>query len=325
MLCRKYKMYNCNLVLQIRIDEAKDGVQPMNWDDLRFFAEVAHRGSLSAAARHLGVNQSTVFRRMKGFEESLGVRVFDRLPSGYVLTAAGERMRDTALRIEGEIAGIDREVLGQDARLEGSLRVTTAGIVAVRLLAPHLAAFARDYPGIDLEIVASDEFRNLSKREADIAIRGTNRPPDALIGRKLCAITGAIYGSVQYLAEQGEDALEAHNWIALEDERGSIDAAKWLKSQYPKAHIALRSNDINLVIEAVRQNMGLATLPCFLAEGDPVLCRLGPPLPELATDMWLLTHEDLRHTVRVRAFMDFMTNAIAGQRDLLEFGEGGEL
>ncbi|MEN8196747.1 MAG: LysR family transcriptional regulator, partial [Pseudomonadota bacterium] len=172
----------------------------MDWDDLRFFLAVAHKGSIRAAAAALGVNHSTVSRRIDGFERKLGVRLFERLPTGYLVTPAGEDMMQSARRMEEEAAAIDRRVAGRDHRLSGPLRVTMPDSLAQKLLMPDIVAFSDRHPEIELELVISYVFADLNKREADVAIRMANDPPGHLVGRRVVRQAKAVYASRDYLA-----------------------------------------------------------------------------------------------------------------------------
>jgi len=293
--------------------------KPMDWDDLRFVLAIAKGGSLSWAARTLGVNHSTVFRRLTAFEARLGVRLFDRLASGYSLTAAGDDMVASAERMDDEINALDRRLSGRDLKLSGPIVVTTSDTLAYRFLGPHLAAFQSDFPGIDLELVLATEFFNLSKRQADVAIRPTTNPPDTLVGRRLCAIAFAPYASKEYLKAIGSvDDLADHHWLGFNDSLSHLAAAKWMRKNLPATSLALRANNILGLLSGAVAGMGVAPLPCFMGDVEPNLKRLDAPGQKSAPELWLLTHEDLRHTARIRAFMDFMAKAITGDRDLLE-------
>jgi DNA-binding transcriptional LysR family regulator len=151
-----------------------------DWDDLRFFLAVALSGSLSGAARSLGVSHSTIFRRIGNFEQQLGVRLFDRLPEGYVLTAVGEEMRDSVTRIEDEIAALSLKVAGQDQRPRGTIRITTTDLLAAGVLPRHVAAFRTEQPGIEIEVVVADSLLDLTRREADVALRIGNPTQETL-------------------------------------------------------------------------------------------------------------------------------------------------
>ncbi len=287
------------------------------WDDLRIFLAIARAGSLAGAARTLGVNHSTVFRRLNAFEETLGVRLFERLASGYALTVAGEEMRASAERVEHEIERLDRRVTGRDLSLSGTLNVTTTDTVAECLLMPHLANFHADYPGIQVTLILDNQHINLSKRQADIAVRPTRQPPDTLVGRRIAELAFAPYASKGY-AKKNPGALSEMDWLATDDTLSHLAASKWLKRELPEARIALAANSLLGVLLGARAGMGTALLPCFMGDPDKALVRVTEPIPDAASALWILTHEDLRHTARVRAFMDFMAGALSGDVDLLE-------
>ncbi|WNK00616.1 LysR family transcriptional regulator [Thalassospiraceae bacterium LMO-JJ14] len=287
------------------------------WDDLRVFLEIARSGSLSGAAKALGVNHSTVFRRINAFEDGLGVRLFERLQSGYVLTLAGEEMRASALRVEHEIERVDLRISGQDLKLEGSLVVTTTDTLAENLLGPHLAAFNKAYPGIRLELVLDNQHVNLSKRQADVAVRPTITPPETLVGRRLCGLAFAPYAAKSY-AKKHAGVLADMDWLRVDESLAHLSSDKWFRRQFPDAHIALRSNSLLGLLHACEAGMGAALLACFMTDRRPKLTRLAPPIDAAGSALWLLTHEDLRHTGRVRAFMDFMATSLAAEIDFLE-------
>ena len=290
--------------------------QAQNWDDLRVFLAVARAGSLSGAARSLGVNHSTVFRRVGAFEELLGVRLFERLPSGYLLTPAGEELREAAQRIEEEILAVGRQLRGQDLRLSGSLRLTTIDMLALWLLPRHLASFRRDYPGIELEVSVSNAALNLTKREADVALRIGNKPPESLVGRRVGRLVFAIYGARGCRARRPQKELEKHDWIGFDSEHAAL--ARRFSEFLPGVQSVYRVNSVAAALAAAAAGVGLAPLPCGIADREALLERLCDLPDSFTLDLWLLTHEDLRRTARIRAFMDFMAEALAGEAALLE-------
>lgn len=295
----------------------------MDWDDLKFFLAVARRGSIRAAAQVLDVNHATVSRRINAFEEKIAVRLFERLPRGYVLTPAGEEMFASAERIDEEIAALDRRVIGRDTQLSGRLRVTAPQALVTHVLMPGLVAFSEAYPGIEMDIIGSYAEFNLTKREADIAIRLTDlSPPDHLVGRRVAHYYKAVYASRPYLARHDPVAHpEAMHWLGWEDEE---PYPPWVKSSaYSETRIRHNVNDPSIHLAAVRAGLGISMLPCFLADPDPELERLPPGEPLSSRDVWILTHKDLRHTARVRTFMDFIAEVIKEQSDLLEGRRGG--
>ncbi len=296
----------------------------MDWDDLRIFLAVAREGSLSGAARTLGVNHSTVFRRIKGFEDQIGVRLFDRMPSGYALTVAGTEMQETAERMEEEVEWLDRRIAGQDLRLSGEIVVTTADTLVDGFLGPHLRGFCDAFPGIKVDLILDAQFYNLSKRQADIAIRPTLSPPETLVGRRLCAVAFACYAAPSYLAAIGpETDLQDHRWIGPDESLAHLAAAQWQRGVAGEGRVQMRCNNLLGLRSAAVAGLGVATLPCFMGDADSGLTRVTAPDPALASALWLLTHQDLRNTARVRAFLDYMAQSLASDIDLMEGDRSG--
>lgn len=288
--------------------------QDQDWNDLRLFLAVARAGTLSGAARELGVAHSTVFRRIGAFEQRLGVRLFDRLPTGYVLTAPGEEMRDSAARIEDEIAALTLKVTGQDQRLSGTIRITATDMLAIGVLPPHLAAFRAQWPGIELEVIVSDTVLDLTRREADVALRIGNPAQETLVGRRVGRLAFAVYAATGL---ERLDVDPGHNeWIGFGSSHGPLsrNLARW----WPGMRQVYRTNSIVAAVAAARARIGLAALPCVIADRDPGLVRVAPFPEDFALDLWLLTHEDLRNTARIRALLDFLGAALQADADLLE-------
>jgi DNA-binding transcriptional LysR family regulator len=293
-----------------------------DWNDLRSFLAIARTGSLQGAARTLAVNHSTVFRRLNALEARLGVRLFERSARGYALTVAGEQMLASAERVENEIIGLERRLLGGDVRLSGTLRVTTTDTLAHGLLGPHLRAFQAAYPAIELELITGNAFFDLSKREADVALRPSRHPGDAMVGRRLAAIAVALYGASDYLAARGRPAspadLGGHALITGDASLGHLPATRWLAERTPAGATVVRCNSWLSQFAAARAGLGLTALPCFLGDPAPELMRVLPPEPTLAGELWLLTHADLRRMARVRAFMETLARSLRRERALLE-------
>ena len=292
--------------------------QPLEWNDLHVVLAVCREGTLSGAARVLEVNHSTVFRRIGVIEEKLGVRLFERLPSGYVMTDAGEAMREVGERVENEMLGLSRELIGRDLRLSGVLRVAVPDALLLEILMPHLCIFAQHYPEIVLEMIISNNYQNLTIREADIAVRVTSSPPETLVGRHLCDMMTTIYGSTEYLARQTDNTIESYRWLMPDESLGHLPINKWLNRKYPKAKTVFRCNTLLGLHEAAAQGLGIVSLPCFLADPDTRLTRILAPPDELTSKLWLLTHPDLRRTARVRALMDYLVEVLDKEKDLIE-------
>jgi len=287
----------------------------MDWDNIRFFLHVARQGSIRAAARILNVNHTTIARRIKHLEDQLGVRLFEKLPSGYQITPAGEEILTIAEGMEIQALELERKIYGRDTRLTGNLRITLPQVLATGLLMPDLARFSKTYPGISLEIITSYEALNLTKRQADVAIRlAYKSPPENLYGRKLSTLHRAVYISSALL--KTFDFEKPLHWITKEDE--NIVPAWALK-------LPLKTHKNNLIVsdpisqlEATREGLGVSVNFCFLADKDPKLSRLPPGDTHSYGDLWILTHDDLRHTPRVQAFMRFLSDAIIAKRPILQ-------
>jgi DNA-binding transcriptional LysR family regulator len=288
----------------------------IEWDDLRYVLAVAEHGGLAAAARVLGVNHTTVLRRVNGFEEAHGLRLFERLPSGYALTAGGEEMLATARRMAETVAELERRLSGQDLRLEGTLRVATTDTLMASLLPGVLARFHAAHPGIVVEVAVSNLFANLTRRDADVAIRPAASPPETLVGRRVADVAFALYAAPG-LAVPGDEDLGAA-WIGLDDSLAGSTIAAWMRNALPEARIVLRCDTLVGAAAAAAAGLGVAALPCYLGDGWPGLRRIAGPVPEMTTALWVLTHEDLRRTARVSAFTEFAAEAFAARRALFE-------
>jgi DNA-binding transcriptional LysR family regulator len=288
------------------------------WDDFRYVKAISRGRSLAAAAEALGVNQSTVFRRLGQIESSLGSRLFERSRTGYALTPCGEEMVRLADRMEDDILTFERQVTGHDLRPSGELRLTTNDTLLVHLLSDVLAAFRRAYPEISLDVVVSNQSLNLSKRDADVALRATDRPLETLFGRRLARIAWAVYGPTSLAAMDFTQATRTHNWVGFGDNLAGLKSAKWVKQRVDPQRIVYKINTVLGLAEAVSAGIGLALLPCFIAAVTPGIKRLAMPDGDLDSGLWLLTHVDLRHTARVRAFMDLAALEIGKRRKVIE-------
>lgn len=295
-----------------------------DWDDLRYLLAVARHGSLSAAARALGVNHSTVLRRISALEARVGARIFDKLPGGYVLTDAGQQMQKVASDMEQAIAAATLGLSDDDNAVSGVLRVTTIDILALYLLPRHIATFHRRHPALRLDLNVAEASLSLTRREADVAIRATDKPPEALVGRRLCTLAMAVYASRIWMNARkqplasGSDLWNEGPWIGLEDSFNHTTMGRWLRDTVPSSAIGHRVSSLAVAFELTRAGGGMALLPCGLADNDSGLVRLTDPIAGVSSSLWLLTHDDLRRLGRVRAFLDHMAAAFASDRDLIE-------
>ncbi len=290
----------------------------ISWDDFRLIKAIADGHSLVAAASSLGLNHSTLFRRLGQLEKDLGVRLFDRSRTGYLPTTAGQEMIDLAARMASDIVDFERRVAGRDVMPAGDLRITTNDTFLMHLLVPILAGFRTAYPDIRLEVIVSNESLNLANRDADIAIRATDSPPETLVGRRIATFGFASYAPARFFAERRTFDESAHNWVGFSEPLASIPAGRWLEANVPKERIVYSSNTVLGQAEAVAAGIGLGLLPCFIAEQRSDLVRFGETIQALDHGLWLLTHPDLRQTARVRAFMDFAAIELSKFRRICE-------
>ncbi len=293
----------------------------IDWDDIRFFLAVARKGSITGAARDLGVNHSTVSRRIAGFEESMGTRLFDRVSSGYTLTPSGHDMVPSAQRMEEEALSLDRQLFGRDEELNGTLKVSVAGPFASLFFMDQIHQFLDKYPSIDLNLDVSNSLANLHAREVDVALRASNDPPDTLVGRRLGRMAAALYGPKDYVApgELGaKPEAQAPLTINYANNIRDWQQQGWFLEVYPHAKQRMVTQSPETIQKAIQAGMGIGMLPCFMGDMDPSLRRLPPYRLESMYDLWLLTHADLRKTARVRAFINFLADAMAPHKDLLE-------
>lgn len=295
-----------------------------DWDNLRYFLAVAREGSLSGAARRLRVNHTTVLRRVAALEASVGAPLFEKLPSGYVLTAAGDAMQRAAIKVEEDVADVTRQLAGLDPRMTGVLRVTTLDILAEWVLPKYLAAFQRLNPDVTVELLVGEASLNLTRREADVAIRATSRPPEHLVGRRVSGMAFAVYGGVDFLrrlklaSPSPMEKLLAAPWAGLDESFDHTIMNRWLYETIRPERVAWRTNSTPALAAAAAAGVGLALLPCCVADLRADLRRAGPVFENENSGVWLLTHGDLRRQHRVRAFLDAMAEAFAAERDLLE-------
>lgn len=296
-----------------------------DWNEFRLVLAVARAGSLTTAAGQLGIDHSTVFRRLNGLEQRLAVRVFERLPGGiYQLTSAGERMAAAAERMEDEALALARDIAGADGRLSGRLRVTSSETLAYSRLTKHLAEFRAVHPGIVVELAIENRVLSLSRREADVALRPIRPKEGDLWGRKLAGVAWTFFASPAYLDAPGgpireTSALGPHALIGWEETAGGIMAADWLDRNVSAERFVYRTNSLVNQAVAARAGIGLALLPCYLGDGEPGLVRaLAEPIEELAGELWIVTHSDLKGTARVRAFFDVVGEGLVGERELFE-------
>ena len=292
------------------------------WNDLRHFLAVARHGSTIAAAKVLGVDQSTVHRRLCELERQLGRRLVERHPGGYRLTAVGEELRPLAERIEAAVQDLERRAASSEADLIGTVRVTCPETVGYRMMkTPLLDIFHERYPGLRIELLMVDRVLDLAKGEADIAFRTAPPQDDALVSRKLADVPWAMFASRSYVANHGQperlEDIHKHAVIGLGGLIVDHPAARWLRSAAPDARVAAICTTTPALVLAVKSGAGLAPLPVVAVENEPDLIRLMGSAPPLTLLFYLVFQRDMRRTPRVRAFCDFVNEEIKAFRQLL--------
>ena len=269
-----------------------------------YLLTVCELGSLSAAARKLGVNHSTVYRRIEGVEARLGVRLFERRSHGYVMTEAGQLFFEKAAPICETLQEIEMELSGQDLRLEGDLTVTTTDSL-LHVLGPVFAGFQTAFPDVSLRLVVDTEALNLTRKDADIALRPTNSPPNHWVGREIVPISCATYAATRYWAEHSDIAAEAHRWILLDDDLNRSPMSKLAFARKPEDAKVTVVNTVMGILGAVESGLGLAVLPCYLGDHSVNLTRVDAPTNAADWHLWLLSHPDVRRSARVNAFFSY--------------------
>jgi DNA-binding transcriptional LysR family regulator len=296
----------------------------LSWDEFRLVKSIAEARSLVGAAERLGVNHSTVFRRLAAVESAVGARLFERARAGYEPTAAGEEMIALASTMAESVLEFERRVAGRDIKPTGELTVTVPGAVGLHFMPAIVAQFQAQNLGVVVELIMTNQTLDLSRRDADVAIRLTNDPPETLVGRRICTARWAVYCRGDLAAGLGAEQIESAAFIGFGDGMGPGSARRWIEAHVGSERIVARANSTHCMLALALEGLGAALLPCFLGDRSPDLTRVGYLLPEIDLGLWMLIHADLRRSPRVRAFMDFAGAELTKQRRVIEGEESGE-
>ncbi|MFT5114704.1 MAG: DNA-binding transcriptional LysR family regulator [Parasphingorhabdus sp.] len=288
-----------------------------NWDDLRFFLAIARQGTLTGAGKILGVSQPTVSRRLESLEGQLKTRLFDHSRLGYELTSAGLDLFETTQKLEQDVAEVQRRIYGEDQNLTGGLRITCTEIFLNGFLTPFIWKFSKRHPDIELSILCTQSQLNLSRNDADLAIRFTRHPPENLVGHNLAGVAYAIYAAKDCIGTQYDPAdRDSWEWIGVHDE---MHNRMLFQSVLPKIQFKHRIDDMSAMQSMVQCGLGVSVLPCYIADRDPLLQRLHPDiLSESTISLWVLHHPDVRRVYRLRLFVKFLKDLIKDDLDLIE-------
>ncbi len=311
----------------------------LKWDDLRFILAVERTGSFAGAAGQLETSTPTVFRRARDMEDRLGTQLFRRDTTGVTLTAAGHDAATLAKSMELEIASLETRIANEDRQPVGTVRLATVDTLIAGPLMPLVSRFRERYPDLCLDIRSGVGMADIGQREADAALRAGGEPPESLVGRRLCRIAVALYCGPEFFRKSGNplalsqadpdpisDLETLHACLARQrlpvclpdGDLQHLATAKWLADRKRFVEPALKVNSIHTLEQAVANNMGLGLLPCYLADLNPRLVRLTAPIEEFASDLWFLTHKELRETARIRVLSDFLFREFRSLKDLFE-------
>ena len=295
----------------------------MDWNDLRYFLSVADRGSTLAAGRALRVSQTTVARRIGALEEAIGLPLFEKRQAGYALTPAGEGLLERARQMEAAANAFAEAAAAEKRDTSGTVRITAQEIFAVTLLAPMLRELHERHPEIMIELDDSQEFRDLGEGEADIALRsayGDLGP--GVVGRRLGPDDWTLYCSRGYAAEHGVPTtraqLRTHAFIGGGGPKLWRAYSAWLHDLGLDDRIVMHHASATGMLSAIRSGLGIAVLPCVVADADRDLVQCVPPKDGHGRSMWLVTHERVRRTPRVRAAIDFLYDRLSAHIKMLE-------
>ncbi|MEP2830550.1 LysR family transcriptional regulator [Parvibaculum sp.] len=302
----------------------------MNWDDLRFFLAVAGAGSLSGAGQQLGVNTTTVLRRVASLEDDLGARLFERERTGYRLTAAGEKLVEALEPVDRRLSALPRDFAAAGEGAEGAVRLAAGETIAAFLLAVEFPAFRKEHPGLELEILTDPRLAAVGQapkignplKDVDIALRLARPTQGDMLMRKLGDMAYGLYASPAYLEERGEPLqmqdIAGHDLVGFPRAETPLGPVWWFSRAEKSARITLRSSSVLARAEAARQDLGLTALPCMVGDLEAGLQRVFGPDTLGSLEMWLLTRNDLAQLAHVRAVMEFVVDAVKRHRSRLE-------
>ena len=288
-----------------------------NWDDLRIVLAIAEHGTLSGAAARLRISHPTLSRRLRQIEQRLGTRLVERTPSGLRLTAAGEDMRQLALRLRDDIAALERRIGGRDAGPGGPIRVTAPDAVSEYLLPDILAEVCREYTELTIELVVSNQVLSLAQRSADVALRVTDSPDESLRGRRVGTVAMAIYAARNLPVPETWGSFAGMPWVGFDAALACSGPGTWVAHNIPESDIRLRANTLLGAAQAVRSGIGCGLLPCFVGGSIPELVRIGAPLAELSVPLWLLVHSEIARLPRIRRACDALAAKLKQAAPLL--------
>ena len=293
------------------------------WDDVRFFLAVARASSLSGAARALGVGHVTVGRHITQLEKRLGVTLLNRTPDGFAMTAAGDAILRQCIAMENAALDLERVAAGRDALVTGLVRVTTTEALAHQIIAPTIAALRQTHRDLQIDLSVGVRSLDIARRDADLAVRFARPAASDLICRKLGEVGFSLYASQRYLAKLGVpkrgQGLAGRDIITFTGAPAATSPF-FMGESLEGAHVALRCDNPLIQLKAAANEVGIAELACFLGDASPDLVRVWPNEPPAGRTAWLIIHQDMRRSARIRAVSAAIGDAFRRQRKILEQG-----
>jgi len=287
----------------------------LDWDDLRYFLAIHRAGTLARAAAELHINATTVGRRLAALEERVGARLFDRTPDGYCLSPAGRDLLPRAERMAAEAFAVERELIGADARVAGTVRVSATEMLATRFITPKLPLFLEAHPAVTIDLECTNRSVSLARREADIALRLARPREDGVVTRRLTQIDLALYAAASYVEQHGlpadaEQSLAGHCIVLFADSRAFALENDWMLQRLDGARVVIRSDSVSSIFSAVLSGTGIALLPRAVADAEPQLTRIATRSAPEPRVVWQTVHEDLQKTARVRVVLNFLAEIL---------------
>jgi DNA-binding transcriptional LysR family regulator len=283
----------------------------LGFSDLELLLALTRGRTLAGAAERLKIDASTVFRSVKRLEKELGEVLFDRSKAGYTPTDLARELAAYAERMESQLHEAREVAWKNGGEPVGTLRITTTDTILHSVLLPLMAEFSRTYPRIDVELIATNALANLSRRDADVALRATSKPPEHLVGTRLGPIRSAVFASKALLSERpGLSSAGELDWIALDESLPDHPSQKWQRQRYPGIRPRYRLNSVLSVAGAVVGGLGAGVVPLVVLDQHPAVEIVEGPLAALETDLWVLAHPDARHLQRVKVLFDFLRDKV---------------
>jgi DNA-binding transcriptional LysR family regulator len=290
----------------------------ISWDDLRVLLAAHRGGTLAGAGRLLGVDATTVGRRLSALQDALGARLVERTPDGLALTAAGLRAVAAAEATDDLVTGLARELSGADARVEGTVRLTTGDGLLVHVLAPALPALRARHPALRLELLAATRPLDLARREADVAVRFFRPREPGLVAKRLAPLSYGLYAAPAYLAQKGTPRraadLAEHDLVGFDAALASTPEMRWLARHAPEDHFVVRASTTPVILAACRAGLGIAAVADIIARGEPGIVRVLPRVAPPEREAWAVLHPDLRASARVNAVLAWLAEVLATAR-----------